>query len=421
MVPQLRPDAPQAPWREVSRSGETGTPAFSQEVIVLRGSHDPAVEARIGLGRQDERAYKRSYNKRRRRGVATGTWLHPVPVDEVRPHLVMLRGLDVPEPVIASCAGVGVDTVRRVLQRKVSRVNGNIAAALLAVAPPASTPPGRVPVVGTARRLRSLCAGGWSLAELARRSGIARTTLKDWLHEVSTTVPAEAAGTVADLYDELYAVDGPCEATRDTARGHGWDQQVWLDEDIDDPAAAPLNSKTMVDPVAVERVLFGERSLAARLTKTEVAEVVRRGTAAGASQRDLAELLCTNTRQVCRIRARLRDADLPAAPVQEPTPELLEAPVAAPEPRPVHRHRVRPHCRPVDRTRRPGGRQPHRAGAGPAGHHDPGGAGRGSGALRPGLRRPRRVPAGLVGTRSRRLRCGTRRGPGPLARIGAAR
>lgn len=389
---------------------------------MLRGVHDPAVEASISsLGRQDERAYKRSYNQRRRRGLATGTWLHPVPVDEVRPHLVMLRGLDMPETVIADRAGVAVDTVRRVLQRKVSRVNGNIATALLAVTAPAPIAPGRVAVVGTARRLRALCAGGWSLVELAHRSGIARTTLKDWLHEVSSTVPTQAATALADLYDELYAVDGPCETTRETARRHGWDEQVWLDEDIDDPAAAPLNSKTMVDPVAVERVLCGERSLATALTKSEVTEVVRRGTAAGASQRDLAELLATNTRQVCRIRARLRDADLPAAPVQEPAPEPLEAPVAAPEPRPAHRRRIRPHRRPADRTRQSGSRQPHRARAGLAGHHDPGNAGRGSGGLRPGLRRPRRLPVGVVGAGSRRVRRGARRGPGPLARIGAVR
>ncbi len=372
---------------------------------MLRGVHEPAVEASSSSpGRRDERAYKLAYNRRRRRGLAAGTWLPPVPVDEVRPHLVMLRGLDVPESVIADLAGVGVDTVRRVLQRKVGRVYGHIAEALLAVRPPAPARPERVDVVGTARRLRTLCSGGWSLAELARRSGIARKTLADWAHEVRETVPTAAAAAVTELYDELYAVDGPCEATRATARRHGWDRQVWLDEDIDDPAAPPLSSKTLVDDVAVERALSGERSLVATLTKPEIAETVRIGTEAGASQRDLAELLGTNTRQVCRIRARLRDAQPSAAQLDAAVPEPLEVPDAGHNPRPAHRRRRARHHHPVIGVRRAGGRQPHLAGTGPARHRLPGGAGQQLRGLRSGLHRPHRRAVVLVAAGTRVLR-----------------
>lgn len=250
--------------------------------------------------------------------------LPAVPVDVVRQHLVQLRAHEVSASLIAERARVSSKTVIRILQRQVRHVRCGIAAALLAVTPDSDLVSPRVGVVGTARRLRFLCALGWSLTELAERCSIPRQTLSSWCHEQCKSIPRAAAESVTELYDELYAVDGPCALTRALAKREGWDQQVWLDEDIDVPGAAPLNASCLIDEVAVQRVLDGERSLVETLTRQETAEVVRVGTASGSSQSDLAHMLGTTSRQICRIRARLREAEPTIAALTVPAPATAE-------------------------------------------------------------------------------------------------
>ncbi|MFB9178688.1 helix-turn-helix domain-containing protein [Dactylosporangium sucinum] len=222
--------------------------------------------------------------------------------------------------MIAGQAGVSTKTVTRILQRRVQHVRGCVAQALLTVELGPDLLSLRVDVIGTARRLRALCSMGWSLTDLSERCLIPRQTLSSWCRERCQSIPRASAEAVAEVYDELYAVDGPCELTRALAEREGWDLHVWLDEDIDNRDAAPLDASGLVDEVAVDRVLCGERSLAATLTRQETAEVVRLGTAAGSSQSDLAQMLGTTSRQICRIRARLREADPATVELTAPVP-----------------------------------------------------------------------------------------------------
>lgn len=319
-----------------------------------------------------------------------------IAVDDVRPHLVNLRSLGISEVTLASQAGVCRDTVSRILQRRVGYVHGPVAAALLAVRPGTEVRPGRVHVAGTARRLRWLAAMGWALVDIARRTEIPHQTLSCWAHQQRQSVPADDASAIAALYDDLYSVDGPSSLARDVAERNGWHEQVWLDEDIDNPAAAPLDTRSLIDEVAVQRVLAGDRALAACLARQEVIEVVRLGSAAGASQKDLAELLGTSPRQICRIRARLRAVDQPVeaanAPADVPhVPELLplEAHDAA-ELTPAHK--------PVRSRRRPTCRRPRRVNSGQARHRGAGTSRRGARRLHCVLRIARRRGAGVVAT-----------------------
>jgi transcriptional regulator with XRE-family HTH domain len=212
-----------------------------------------------------------------------------VPVDLVREHLVRLRAHDLLVSVIAERAGVSAKTVTRVLQRRVQHVQGPVARALFSVTFDPDLASVRVPVVGTTRRLRWLCAMGWSLTELSDRCVIPRQTLSSWCHGRCLSIPRADAETIREIYDELYDTDGPCEVTRAKAERSRWDRQVWLDEDIDDPQGVPLDARDLVDEVAVRRVLGGEYALAASLSRQEAAEVVCLGTLAGASQADLAD------------------------------------------------------------------------------------------------------------------------------------
>lgn len=326
-----------------------------------------------------------------------------VSIDQVRPHLVSLRVHGLSKLTIAGRAGVPAELVDLILWRQITRVCAFAAAALLAVVVTPAFRPGREPVVATARRLRMLCAMGWGLAELGRRCGIPRQTLAGWRNKRYRSVPIAGSEAVTVVFDDLYAADGPSDLARATATRRGWDRQVWLDEDLADPDALPLDSATLVDPIAVERVLTGERGLVDTLSRHEVAEVVLRGTCSGASQRDLSDLLGLSVRQVCRMRAALRNQGLlPALPKDAtPTAEDNDA-----------RTGSRPGCR-VARPGRsaavlagrswPGGRKPHRGGTGRPADPRAGGAGPGRG-HGPGVRRAGRVGARLVGTGACALR-----------------
>lgn len=99
---------------------------------------------------------------------------------------------------------------------------------------------GPIPIIGTSRRLRALCALGWPQAELARRISIPTCTISHLVRGDINCTSRRNATLVHDLYDRLSGTPGPSQWQRDRARKLGWAPPLaWDDDTIDNPDATP--------------------------------------------------------------------------------------------------------------------------------------------------------------------------------------
>lgn len=99
---------------------------------------------------------------------------------------------------------------------------------------------GRLPSVGTARRLQALARLGWPPRELADRLGVASESVQQLRCTGRPTVERGTHERVAALYDELAMTPGPSVRARVYAERQGWAPPLaWDDDTIDDPAARP--------------------------------------------------------------------------------------------------------------------------------------------------------------------------------------
>lgn len=127
---------------------------------------------------------------------------------------------------------------------------------------------GPIPITGTSRRLRALCAIGWPQAELARRTGIPTCTISHLVRGDIERTSRRNAALVADLFDRLCITPGPSQWQRRRAEESGWAPPLaWDDDTIDNPAAQPDRGQQRTVPFS-ER--YGElRELG--LTQAEIA------------------------------------------------------------------------------------------------------------------------------------------------------
>lgn len=150
--------------------------------------------------------------------------------------------------------------------------------------------PGFAPSVGLQRRMRALCAIGYTQRDLARRLGIT-------LSGVTRLVAGGGMerGThwqlhrrIVRLYDQLSMTPGPSDLARIRAAGKGWPPPLaWDDDQLDDPAATPTGMpgrrdtrlRARADAELVRRALSGEKVTGA--TWAERLEVWHRWTQAG--------------------------------------------------------------------------------------------------------------------------------------------
>ena len=134
-----------------------------------------------------------------------------------------------------------------------------------------------VPAVGTVRRIQALQALGWGIPALARESGLPVPTLRNPAYR-GERVRTATADRVSAMYERLAMVrpDGMyAERSRRQAARKGWlPPLAWTD--IDDPDEHPDLTATddLPDPVVVDRILAGDRTLTP--TKAERWEVIRR-------------------------------------------------------------------------------------------------------------------------------------------------
>lgn len=234
-------------------------------------------------------------------------------------HLAALAAAGMTYRQICAAAGVGKGTLDRI------RAAGQDGTMLTFTAELLLSVPVPVPVtggqLGSVRRLKALAAVGWTLRGLSAELGVDH-------HGVARIVAGRRATTaqldraVRELYDRLYATDGPSRHAAARAKRLGWaPPQAWAsDADLDSPLAGPARPappcrtlgarrRTEVDREIVRRLCGGEP--AGRATRAEREAAVRWLTGPGrCSDAQAAARTGLSRRHITRIRS---DLALPAA------------------------------------------------------------------------------------------------------------
>ncbi|MCZ4498522.1 MAG: hypothetical protein JWQ74_1075 [Marmoricola sp.] len=136
-----------------------------------------------------------------------------------------------------------------------------------------------IPAIGTQRRIQALQAMGWTLTDLQDRTGMFVSNL----HRLSTRqdrVLLYVYQRIAAVYDELCMTPGPSSRMRAIAKNKGYAPPLaWDDIDNDASPADASDASEVIDDVAIQRRLAGDRSV--QLDDVERAEAVRRHIEAG--------------------------------------------------------------------------------------------------------------------------------------------
>lgn len=170
-------------------------------------------------------------------------------------------------------------------------------------------PPGHVLALPGVRRLQALAFIAHTPAEIA--ADLDRPTLLvwEWTTGEHRFLPVPAAAAVDRVYRERALTPGPNREIAAYARSQQWVSPLaWDDDTLDDPGSLPDTGRSggidrIVDPIAVERALAGDHTVAARLTRHERHAAVRLGRRRGKSGSELAALLGCSERQVWPTRA----------------------------------------------------------------------------------------------------------------------
>lgn len=306
------------------RAGEAASlPGRTVEVIVCPADHEHTAEtcwlehgcrcARCTHSRRMERQRRRNrllaYGRAEQiRGVL-------IAAEPVRQHVTRLQeesraGLE----RIADAAGVSRSALidlkfgPRGANRKLglpTQIRSDVAEAVMAVAPD-DISLAVVPALGTVRRLRALVRIGHTQTALANRMGWSVMNLSRLILGRQERVSAKTHDVVSAMFDELW--DTPGTGTHSDAARRKAEQRRWLpplawDDPDTDPEPPVVDGGTdVIDEVAVELALAGERP---RLTPAERRECVQRLHREHWSDGRIAETLGCAARTVLRIRDEL--------------------------------------------------------------------------------------------------------------------
>lgn len=238
----------------------------------------------------------------------------------VKLHIGILLKHGMTVTAIAAAAGVSTDTIRAIWfgsKRKdgpgrgapPARIHRSTAERILAVQKDLSTlpPEAKVSSRGMRRRIQALGTLGWAQTRLARRLGVTQSRMARIL-TTDVEIPVELHVATAALFDRLWNVRPPHESRYDRAvytgaldyaQRHGWlPAMAWDDIDNDDEPAA-TDGDIIVDEVAVDLALTGER---VRMTREERHLAIHRARALGYSLEETAQLLGVTSRTVLRVQ-----------------------------------------------------------------------------------------------------------------------
>jgi hypothetical protein len=236
----------------------------------------------------------------------------------VREHILALNSVGIGVRRVAQLAGLHLTVVTSIKsgrrgragspQRWVSRATSD-AILGIPIDPMLALGCARIAAGPTMRRLHALQALGWSGVKLGARLGIEQTAFsRVQLQERVTTAFAKR---VAALYDEISMTRPPRATVGDrvaytravrSAAARGWAPPLaWDDIDNDEAPTVVDRDRTIVDDVAIEEAIRGQRVV---LTSPERAEAIRRLNAAALSDAQIAARLHPDVRSVLRIRQK---------------------------------------------------------------------------------------------------------------------
>lgn len=235
---------------------------------------------------------------------------------EVQTHLGELMKAGMTPAAIAAAAGIDLSTVRNILGRRTPRKRSApmrifpaTAEKLLAVAADlVVVPDGHwVDSRGARRRLQALALNGWAIRYLADRCNLDRHCLDRALasHYISSSTNRAIVALFDELWDKTPPADTPAQRAARTmitrrARVAGWlPALAWDDIDLDD-APADVSAEVVVDEVAVELALRGER---VALNKFERQIVIDQAPAAGLFDSAIAPIVGITPRHIVRLRS----------------------------------------------------------------------------------------------------------------------
>jgi hypothetical protein len=181
------------------------------------------------------RAWWRDYAQLKKRYNGSATI---VPPGRAMAHVGRLRAAGVPDSTILRAAGLSENFLRGMAHRA-RGILSTTETRILAVHPGVHVQY-LVPALGTTRRLRALGAMGWTLADVAARTPLAKKTLSLLMAGAQQQVTREGGEHIARVYDQLCMRRGSSERARIMARRKGWAPPLaWDEDDLDDPDAEP--------------------------------------------------------------------------------------------------------------------------------------------------------------------------------------
>lgn len=241
------------------------------------------------------------------------------PTSPVKVHIGLLLRHGMTVTAIATAADVSADTVRAIWfgsKKKdgsgrgssPARIHRSTAEKLLAVTSDLASLPAEVKVSsrGMRRRIQALGTLGWAQTRLARMLGISQSRMGRILTG-ETDIPAKLHNAAAALYEQLWRIPAP-DVTRydkavrtgalEYARARRWlPPMAWDDIDTDDEPAL-VDEESVVDDVAIELALCGER---VSLTQEERHLAIHLARERGYSLEATAQRLNITSRTVMRV------------------------------------------------------------------------------------------------------------------------
>ncbi|KAA9105959.1 helix-turn-helix domain-containing protein [Microbacterium rhizomatis] len=221
---------------------------------------------------------------------------------------------------IAAAAGVSTDTIRAIWfgsKRKdgpgrgapPARIHRSTAERIIAVQTDLSTlpPDAKVSSRGMRRRIQALGTLGWAQTRLARLLGVTQSRMARILTN-DGEIPVELHIAAASLFERLWNARPPHESRYDRAvytgaldyaRRHCWLPAMAWDDIDNDAEPAIEDPEPIVDEVAIDLALLGER---VRMTREERHLAIQRARELGYSLEETAQLLGVTSRTVLRVQ-----------------------------------------------------------------------------------------------------------------------
>lgn len=137
---------------------------------------------------------------------------------------------------IAAHVDINRRTLHSLLKGERPYVIRHTAAVILALQP--DEPPGRVPTIGSARRVQGLAAIGWTLKQTAHDAGLHVQFVRDLVAGRYRRIPREHAAAIERLCRARFLTPGTSKVSRTAARRNGW-VPVTAWPDVDDPDCVP--------------------------------------------------------------------------------------------------------------------------------------------------------------------------------------